>query len=80
MELPEEYYDFLEQFKTGIKFKINGENRENGERLLHVLDVYDDYHIAIKFFGKHKQWWHYDFMDGYLLWLYYKKGNLRFIK
>ena len=80
MKLPQEYYDFCHQFKTGVKFRINRGNVQNGERLLHVLDVYDEDHVAIKFFGKHKQYWHYDFMDGYLLWEFDKAGWLEFIK
>jgi hypothetical protein len=80
MELPQEYYDFCKQFKTGVKFRINRWNVQNGERLLYVLDNYDGDHIAIKFFGKHKQYWHYDFMDGYLLWECDKNGWLEFVK
>jgi len=79
MKLPQEYYDFCKQFKTGVKFRINRWNAQNGEYLLHVLDNYDEDNIAVKYFGKHKNW-RYDFMDGYLLWLYSKDGWLEFVK
>ena len=32
----------------------------------HVLAVVDDNQVVFKWYGKHKQWWHYDVLS---LWL-----------
>lgn len=47
-----------EVIKVGTKFKKDG-------YLYHVLGIFDGEYVATKFFGKHKQWWHYEFTNMY---------------
>jgi len=47
-----------EIIRVGTKFKCDG-------YLYHVLGIFDEEHVAVRFFGKHKQWWHYEFTDMY---------------
>ena len=44
--------------------------------LYHVLGIFDDENVAVKYYGKHKQFWHYEFMDSYFLYLKYRDGLL----
>ena len=48
--------------------------------LYHVLDIFDDDEVAVKYYGRYKQWWHYEFQNIYRIWLVYKEGTLKFIE
>lgn len=73
-DFPDEYYDFLEKLKNVKAIKCNRWNAMSGDLLYHVLDIYDDEYIATKYYGKHKQWWHYRFFNAYQIWNYYQQG------
>jgi hypothetical protein len=66
--------DFREKLKTTTAIKCNKPNALHGDFVYHVLAIYDDEEVAVKYFGKHKRWWHYTFfpIDG--LFYYYLNG------
>jgi hypothetical protein len=66
--------EFLELLKTTKAIKCNHPNVLAGELLYHVLAIYDDTVVAVKYFGNHKQWWHYQFYDITTLFLFYNRG------
>jgi hypothetical protein len=43
-----------------------------------VLGLFDGVEIAVKYYGKHKQWWHYAFFDIWTLYAHYENGSLKF--
>ena len=57
----QEYLEFLELIETITAIKCNKPNIMDGDLLYHVLDIYDQEWVALKYYGKHKQHWHYRF-------------------
>lgn len=52
-------------FKVGTTFKYrNGPGRPSKA---HVLAIVDGDNIVFKWYGRHKQWWHYEVRSAYLL-------------
>ena len=74
IEKEKEYETFLETLKGVTSIKCNRENAMDGDLLYHVLHIYDREWVALKYYGKHKQFWHYRFEYAYGLWLSYKRG------
>lgn len=68
---------FAEKFKPNITFR-DRINSGDGEYLVHVLGVFDKDYVAVKYYGKHKQWWHYEFLDVWTLYAHYCNGMLKF--
>ena len=66
--------EFREQLKITATIRCNQPNVMAGDLIYHILDIYDDEEVAVKYFGKHKQWWHYTFYSISALFLFYKKG------
>ena len=62
---------------VGTKFRYTD---RHDTRLYHVLDIFDDDEVAVKYYGKYKQWWHYEFQNMYRIWLAYEEDNLKFVK
>ena len=62
---------------VGAKFRYI---KLHDNRLYHVLDIYDDDQVAVKYYGIHKQWWHYEFQSMYRIWFAYKDGRLKFVE
>lgn len=48
--------------------------------LYHVRSVVDNNIVVVKYYGKHKQWWHYEIQSMYKIWLAYKDDCLKFVK
>lgn len=69
----EDIEEFAELFKKDVCFKMN---HHGDNHLYHVLDVFDGWNVAVKYYGKHKQWWHYEFQNIYFLYEAYKFGRL----
>ncbi len=84
VELPQEYDDFIRQFVPGVKFRIISPfpvGPKKRKVLYHVLGVFDDIAIVVKYFRNDKKWWHYEVKDGYSLWLSHQDyKNIRFVK
>jgi hypothetical protein len=74
MNEDEEIEKFGELINVGTKFKLN---YPNDKYLYHVIGIFDGWNIAVKYFGKHKQWWHYEFMD--LSYLYFADKSGHFV-
>lgn len=72
----DKYYDFLALLKLAKAIKCTRFNVMDGDLLYHILDIYDDKAVATKYYGKHKQWWHYRFFTVYELMAYYDNGWL----
>jgi hypothetical protein len=66
--------EFLEKMKSTKSIKCSNSNALSGDLVYHILAIYDDEEVAVKYFGKHKQWWHYTFYNIELLFLLYEKG------
>lgn len=45
---------------VGVKFRYDN-------YLYHVLGIFDEENVAVKYYGKHKQYWNYEFMDMYFI-------------
>jgi hypothetical protein len=77
-----ELEEFADRIETGVKFCCRGTLLGQGPNkyLFHVLDVFDGYNVAVKFYGKHKQWWHYIFADLSTLLMEYKNDELKFVE
>jgi len=56
----EEAKKIVSRMPVGTKFKHNG-------YLKHVLAIVDEDRIVVKYFGKHKQWWHYEVLEAFSL-------------
>ena len=63
---------FFDKLKASKAFKCKRPNIMSGRLLYHILDIYDNTAVAVKFYGAHKQYWRYNFYDVYQLYLYYK--------
>jgi len=49
--------------------------------LYHVLGIFDDDAVAVKYYGKYKQWWHYEFQNMYRIWIAYNdEQGLKFVR
>jgi hypothetical protein len=44
---------------------------------IHVLVIVDEDQIVYKWYGKHKQWWHYGVESGYYFSLLEKDGRIK---
>jgi hypothetical protein len=77
-----ELEEFADRIETGVKFRCRGTlfGQGSNKYLFHVLDVFDECNVAVKFYGKHKQWWHYIFIDLSFLLMEYKNDELKFVK
>jgi len=64
-----EIEEFLKKLPIGTKFKYRN-------YLYHVLGIFDDYNVAVKYYGKHKQWWHYKFFGAWTLWYSYEHDEI----
>jgi len=74
MKSPLMYEEFLEILKNVSAIRVARWNIMNGELLYHILDIYDDEAVAVKYYGKHKQWWRYAFYNVWQLKRWYEKG------
>ena len=76
MTRTEDINEFSKLIKPDMILKVDfGENNFNN-RVYHVLDIYDGDEIAVKYWGKHKQRWFYEFQS---IWYFYYanlSGNL----
>lgn len=52
-------------FKVGDTFHIllNGQNPAKPPHKCHVVGIVDVDYVVYKWYGRHKQWWHYDVMS-----------------
>jgi hypothetical protein len=66
------YDEFLEKLTNAKSIKCKQWNVMDGDLLYHILDIYDKEYVATKYYGKHKQWWHYRFYDARMLFVYYQ--------
>jgi hypothetical protein len=66
--------EMLKLLEGKTKFKFNG-NTSFGDYLYHILGIFDNEKIAVKYFGKHHQWWHYEFIDIWRFYCAYQKGH-----
>jgi hypothetical protein len=64
--------EFLEKLKKAKAIKCNRFNIMDGELLYHILAIYDDEAVAVRYYGKHKQWWHYEFYNVIELKIYFE--------
>ena len=39
----------------------------SGQIKIHILAIVDEGYIVFKWYGKHKQWWHYEVLHNYSL-------------
>ena len=46
-------------FEIGKKYPIYRKFGFGKPYLIHVLAIVDDYYVVYKWYGRHKQWWHY---------------------
>jgi hypothetical protein len=46
-------------FKVGDHFKINRGLPKDPPHKCHVLAIVDENYVVFKWYGRHKQWWHY---------------------
>jgi len=60
----------MEKFPAGTKFRYRG-------YLYHVLGTFDDYNLAVKYYGKHHQWWHYEFLHAWTLKIGCEDGRIK---
>ena len=63
---------FLGKLKASKAIKCEKHGVMHGRLLYHILGIYDNTAVAVKFYGAHKQYWRYGFYDVYQLYLYYK--------
>lgn len=54
-------------FKAGDTYPIRDALSGPPHYKIHILSVIDDNYIVFKWYGKFKQWWHYDILDAELL-------------
>jgi hypothetical protein len=65
--------EMLKLLEGKTEFRCDGKI-VRGDYLYHILGIFDNEKIAVKFFGKHHQWWHYEFIDAWSLYQDYKRG------
>ena len=58
------------------QFRCSGKSPHRNY-LYHILGIFDGEQIAVKYFGKHKQWWHYEFIHAWSLYQDYKNGYIK---
>ena len=66
--------EFLEKLKTTVTIKCYYPNALAGDLLYHILAIYDDVEVAVKYFGRHKQWWHFTFYSVEVLFQFFQNG------
>ena len=66
--------ELCEKLNTTVAIKCNRWNAMDGDFLYHILAIYEDEWVAVKYFGKHKQWWHYTFFPITYLFMLYERG------
>lgn len=72
----QEALDVMLKLLDGKKtIRFNGSSLHAGY-LFHILGIFDEEQVAVKYFGKHRQWWHYQFFDMWDLYFAYQNGNL----
>ena len=76
-EFEQEMIEFAKRFPPGATFRDKIPNGD-GDYLVHVLGIFDKTNIAIKYYGKHHQWWHYEFYDLEQMYMHWREGWLRF--
>ena len=67
--------EMLRLLEGKTKFRYNGRSTHGGY-LYHILGIFDNQQIAVKFFGKRHQWWQYKFIDALDLYLGYINGHV----
>ena len=60
----------VDKFPVGTKFRYSG-------YLYHVLGIFDGYNVAVKYYGKHTQWWHYEFFHAWKLRICEDNGQIK---
>lgn len=63
------------KIKPGEKYRMLGNMHCMGSTKIHILAVVEGM-IVYKWYGKHKQWWHYQIESPYLFLLLKEKGQL----
>jgi hypothetical protein len=56
------------KFEVGQTYQI-AQSTQEGRKIykIHILAIVDESQIVYKWFGKHKQWWHYEVEDAEVL-------------
>jgi hypothetical protein len=75
-ELADAYQQETEEMLKLLEGKTKFKSKDTllGDYLYHILGIFDNEQIAVKYFGKHQQWWHYKFIDAWSLYQDYKRG------
>jgi hypothetical protein len=63
------------KFKVGEHFYLDKGLPKDGIYKCHILAVVDKHYIVYKWWGKHKQWWHYEVESSKLLEIQIGRSN-----
>ena len=63
---------FFDKLKASKAIKCMRPNIMSGRLLYHILGIYDNTAVAVKFYGAHKRYWRYGFYTVDKLHLYHK--------
>ncbi len=61
------------KFKKGDTYQILYMMGPGKPYKIHILEIVDGDYIVFKWYGRHKQWWHYDIKHRNTLEIYIKK-------
>jgi hypothetical protein len=65
-----------QELKEFSKLIVPGRQLKDKTYLYHVLGIFDDEWVAVKYFGKNKRRWFYEFENMYHYYIFYKDGHL----
>jgi hypothetical protein len=68
--------NLLIQIKLGTILKVFFSEGNFNNCIYHVLGIFDGDEIALKYWGKHKQRWFYEFQSIYYFYFLNQSGNL----
>ena len=65
----------LDKIKVGKKYRIYYGKNNFDNKKIHIVAVVDGDMIIFKWFGKHKQWWHYEIENTYFFYIRMKQKD-----
>lgn len=64
------YELFYEKLAKASKIRCNRRAVLQGEQVYHILGIFDDNWVALKYYDQRDRIWHYFFTEARLLWQY----------